>query len=86
MQESPLKSSLSSQVPQASEGDVSQGTDRLDCCRKDEHHPFEDAESSRDMRIGPPEGDIALLDHLRRLLQARRERRDHRCLSLKKLT
>jgi hypothetical protein len=63
LQESPLKSSSSSQGPQTNEGDVPGGTDRLDRCRKVEHCSSGDAESSRDMRIRPLEEDIALFGY-----------------------
>ena len=60
--ESLLKSSESSQGPQASEGDVLGGTDRLDHCRRAEYYSSEDAGSSRDMHTEPQKEDCSRLD------------------------
>ena len=61
MQGSPLKSFLSRQEPQASEEDVSVGTDALGRCHEAEHRSFEDVGSSRDMHTELQEKDCVQL-------------------------
>ena len=79
--ELPLEPASSIQEPQASEEGVFVESGTLGGGREVGYRSFEDAGSSRDMRIGPQEEDSVQLGFFERQLQAYQEHTRRRCLA-----